>query len=79
MLFVIGLGTFLRAVLFGSAAIALDNLALRHQLRVLQRSVRRLSFAKARPTHGATLPALTTDHHARGMVAGTVDAGQSAA
>jgi putative transposase len=41
MLFVIGLGTFLRALLSGSAAIALENLALRHQLAVLQRSVRR--------------------------------------
>jgi hypothetical protein len=30
MLFVIGLGTFLRALLSGSAAIALENLALRH-------------------------------------------------
>jgi putative transposase len=39
MILVIGLWTFCRAVLFGSAAIALDNLALRHQLLVLQRSV----------------------------------------
>ena len=38
MLFVIGVWTFLRALLLGSAAIALENLALRHQLRVLQRS-----------------------------------------
>jgi putative transposase len=35
------LSTFLRAVLFGSTAIALENVALRHQLAVLQRSVRR--------------------------------------
>jgi hypothetical protein len=35
MLFVIGLGTFLRAMLFGSATIALENLALRHQIGVL--------------------------------------------
>jgi PAP2 superfamily len=41
MLFVIGIGTFLRAMRFGSATIALENLALRHQLVVLQRSVRR--------------------------------------
>ena len=41
MIFVIGLWTFLRAVLFGSAAIAIENLALRHQLLVLQRSVAR--------------------------------------
>jgi Homeodomain-like domain len=41
MIFVIGLWTFVRALLFGSAAIALENLALRHQLLVLQRSVSR--------------------------------------
>jgi putative transposase len=41
MLFVIGLGTFFRALFSGSAAIALENLALRHQLAVHQRSVRR--------------------------------------
>jgi putative transposase len=46
MLFVIGLGTFLRAMLFGSATIALENLALRHQLGVLQRSVRRPRLAR---------------------------------
>ena len=40
LVLVIGLWTFLRALLFGSAAIALENLALRHQLLVLQRSVR---------------------------------------
>ena len=39
MIFVIGLWTFLRAMLFGSAAVAIENLALRHQLLVLQRSV----------------------------------------
>jgi putative transposase len=41
MIFVIGLWTFLRALSLGSAAIALENVALRHQLAVLQRSVRR--------------------------------------
>jgi putative transposase len=46
MLFVIGLGTFLRAMLFGSATIALENLALRHQLGVLQRSIRRPRLAR---------------------------------
>jgi hypothetical protein len=46
MLFVIGLWTFLRALLFGSVAIALENLALRHQLGVLQRSVRRPRLAR---------------------------------
>src|SRR5215470_7365959 len=46
MLLVVGVWTFLRALLFGSAAIALENLALRHQLRVLQRSVRRPRLAR---------------------------------
>jgi putative transposase len=41
MIFVIGLWTFLRAMLVGSAAVAIENLALRHQLLVLQRSVDR--------------------------------------
>ena len=41
MIVVIGLWTFLRAMLFGSAAVAIENLALRHQLLVLQRSVDR--------------------------------------
>jgi putative transposase len=36
-----GFWTFLRVVFFGSAAIALENVALRHQLRVLQRTVTR--------------------------------------
>jgi putative transposase len=39
MILVSSLWTFCRALLFGSAAIALENLALRHQLLVLQRSV----------------------------------------
>jgi hypothetical protein len=41
MLLAIALWTFLRGFLFGSAAIALENLALRHQLVVLQRAVAR--------------------------------------
>ena len=41
MIFVIGLWTFLCAMLFGSAAVAIENLALRHQLLVLQLSVDR--------------------------------------
>ncbi len=47
MTFVIGLWTFLRAVLFGSAAIALENLALRHQLLALQRSVARPRLSRS--------------------------------
>ena len=39
MIFVIGLWTLLRAWLLGSTTIALENLALRHQLLVLRRSV----------------------------------------
>ena len=46
MLLMAGLGTFLRAAFFGSATIALENLALRHQLGVLQRSVRRPQLAR---------------------------------
>ena len=41
MIFVIGLWTFLRALFLEPAAGALENLALRHQLLVLQRSVTR--------------------------------------
>jgi hypothetical protein len=41
MIFVLGLWAFLRALVTGSAAVALENLALRHQLLVLQRSVLR--------------------------------------
>jgi putative transposase len=46
MICVIGLWTFLRAMLFGSAAVAIENLALRHQLLVLQRSVGRPRLAR---------------------------------
>jgi hypothetical protein len=46
MLLATALWTFLRALLFGSAAIALENLALRHQLVVLQRAVARVGFQK---------------------------------
>ncbi len=41
MILVLGAWTFLRALLGRSAAVSLENLALRHQLAVLQRSVRR--------------------------------------
>ena len=46
MILVMGFWTFVRALLFGSAAIALENLALRHQLLVLQRSVGRPRLAR---------------------------------
>src|SRR5262245_38631995 len=41
MILVLGVWTFLRAVLSHSTGVALDNVALRHQLAVLQRSVAR--------------------------------------
>src|SRR5215475_5532322 len=46
MILVIGLWTFLRALSLGPAAIALENVALRHQLLVLQRSVSRPRLAR---------------------------------
>ncbi len=41
MSFVGGIAVFLRALLWSRAAIAAENLALRHQLGILQRSVKR--------------------------------------
>jgi hypothetical protein len=38
---VLGLWTFLRALVVGAAAVSLENVALRSQLAVLQRSVPR--------------------------------------
>jgi hypothetical protein len=38
MILMLGAWTFLRALLGGSAAVSLENVALRHQLAVLQRS-----------------------------------------
>jgi putative transposase len=46
MVFVMGLGTFLRALFSGSAGIALENMALGHQLLVLQRSAGRPRLAQ---------------------------------
>jgi putative transposase len=41
MILVLGVWAFVRALLVSSAAVSLENVALRHQLAVLQRSVRR--------------------------------------
>src|SRR5262245_1985097 len=46
MILGIGLWVFLRALFAGAAAVALENLALRHQLLVLQRSVGRPRLAR---------------------------------
>src|SRR5262245_39183299 len=46
MLFVIGLWTFVRILFTGAGAVALENVALRHQLLVLQRSVSRPRLAR---------------------------------
>jgi hypothetical protein len=46
MILIIGLWTFLRALFTDAAAVALENLALRHQLLVLQRSVGRPRLAR---------------------------------
>src|SRR5262245_63202372 len=41
MILVLGVWTFLRALLGHSSAVTLENISLRHQLMVLQRSVAR--------------------------------------
>jgi hypothetical protein len=46
MILVLGVWAFLRALLVNSAAVSLENVALRHQLSVLQRSVRRPRFRR---------------------------------
>jgi putative transposase len=46
MIFVLGVWAFVRALLVNSAAVSLENVALRHQLSVLQRSVRRPRFRR---------------------------------
>src|SRR5262249_30384639 len=46
MILVLGVWAFVRALLVNSAAVSLENVALRHQLSVLQRSVRRPRFRR---------------------------------
>src|SRR5262250_2862320 len=46
MIVVLGVWAFVRALLVNSAAVSLENVALRHQLSVLQRSVRRPRFRR---------------------------------
>src|SRR5215475_4008884 len=46
MILVLGVRAFVRALLINSAAVSLENVALRHQLSVLQRSVRRPRFRR---------------------------------
>ena len=75
MLLVVGVCTVLRALLFGSAAIALENLALRHQLRelaLLGYEVAELTIAKyMRRTSPRPSPTWCTflTAHARELVA----------
>jgi hypothetical protein len=46
MIFVLGIWAFVRDLLVSSVAVSLENVALRHQLAVLQRSVRRPRFRR---------------------------------
>jgi hypothetical protein len=46
MILVLGAWAFVRALLVNSAAVSLENVAPRHQLSVLQRSVRRPRFRR---------------------------------
>src|SRR3989475_11198236 len=41
MILVLGVWTFLRAILGNSAVVTLENVALRHQLAVMHRAIRR--------------------------------------
>jgi hypothetical protein len=53
MILVLGVWAFVRALLVNSAAVSLENVALRHQLSVLQRSVRALDFVAATASSGS--------------------------
>jgi putative transposase len=46
MILVLGVWAFVRALLVSSAAVSLENVALRHQVAVLQRSVLRPRFRR---------------------------------
>jgi putative transposase len=46
MIVVFGVWAFVRALLVNSATVSLENIALRHQLAVLQRSVSRPRFRR---------------------------------
>jgi hypothetical protein len=46
MILVLGVWAFVRALLVNSAAVSLENVALRHQLSARQRSVRRPRFRR---------------------------------
>ena len=52
MILVLGVWAFVRALLGNSAAVALENVALRHQLAVLQRSVARPGSAAGTGSSG---------------------------
>src|SRR3989442_6656750 len=49
MILVLGVWAFVRAVLVNSAAVSLENVVLRHQLAVLQRSVGRPRLRRRDP------------------------------
>ena len=54
MILVLGVWAFVRAVLVNSAAVSLENVVLRHQLAVLQRSVGRPRLRQ--PAHNCESP-----------------------
>jgi hypothetical protein len=53
MILVFGVWPFVRALLVNSATVSLENVALRHQLAVLQRSVNRPRFRAATASSGS--------------------------